>query len=251
MKTEWLATGRGYEIPCTFSIGRENTKVCVVAHGFGSSKESPTVQMLLKALPEQGIGVAAFDFPAHGESRVDGEYLRIPNCTADLADVEALARTLAPGAEITYFGSSFGAYTTLIYLSGLPGGGRRAFFRSAAVCMPALFRRPTKAQAEAMERDGFLILGEDYGCARPLKLTQAFLDDLDSHDVFRLWSREKAELRMIHGEADRTIPISEARRFAEQFGVPLSEVPGGDHRLSIPGAPERVLEEALSFFRAR
>ena len=37
-----------------------------------------------------------------------------------------------------------------------------------------------KAQAEAMERDGFLILGEDYGCARPLKLTQAFLDDLDS-----------------------------------------------------------------------
>ncbi len=122
MKTEWLATGRGYEIPCTFSIGRENTKVCVVAHGFGSSKESPTVQMLLKALPEQGIGVAAFDFQAHGESRVDGEYLRIPNCTADLADVEALARTLAPGAEITYFGSSFGAYTTLIYLSGLPGG---------------------------------------------------------------------------------------------------------------------------------
>ena len=102
MKTEWLATGRGYEIPCTFSIGRENTKACVVAHGFGSSKESPTVQMLLKALPEQGIGVVAFDFPAHGESRVDGEYLRVPNCTADLADVEALARTLAPEPSVLF-----------------------------------------------------------------------------------------------------------------------------------------------------
>ena len=196
---------RGYEIPCTFSIGRENTKVCVVAHGFGSSKESPTVQMLLKALPEQGIGVAAFDFPAHGESRVDGEYLRIPNCTADLADVEALARTLAPGAEITYFGSSFGAYTTLIYLSGLPGGGRRAFFRSAAVCMPALFRRPTKAQAEAMERDGFLILGEDYGCARPLKLTQAFLAALRGAQACRTGNAWRNPLFAI-GMSERLFP---------------------------------------------
>ncbi len=78
-----------------------------------------------------------------------------------------------------------------------------------------------------MERDGFLILGEDYGCARPLKLTQAFLDDLDSHDVFRLWSREKAELHMIHGEADRTIPILQARRLRSNSASRCRRCPAG------------------------
>ena len=43
----------------------------------------------------------------------------------------------------------------------------------------------------------------------------------------------------------------EARRFAVRFQIPLTVIPGGDHRLSIPGAPELVLERAAAFFLGR
>jgi hypothetical protein len=33
--------------------------------------------------------------------------------------------------------------------------------------------------------------------------------------------------------------------------VPLTVVPDGDHRLSVPGAPEQVLKLATAFFRMK
>ena len=250
MKREALSNGRGYEIPCIWQVAGEESLVCIVAHGFGSSMESPTAQMLLAELPKRGMGAVAFDFPAHGASPVDGDFLRLEHCLGDLAAVEAeaRARARAPGAEIVYVGSSFGAYVTLLYLSEGRGRGRRAFLRSAAVCMPALFHNRPPEEEARMAADGCVTLGADWGYSRPLKITRGFREDLDGHDVFARWRREAGAVRMIHGGDDKVIPLAEAERFAAAFGIPLSVVPGGDHSLSIPGAPERVLAEALAFF---
>ena len=53
---------------------------------------------------------------------------------------------------------------------------------------------------------------------------------------------------MIHGDSDETISYDRVVEFTEKFNIPLSTVSGGDHRLSIEGAPERVLKEAVEFF---
>ena len=250
MTHEMLQTRQGYGVPCLHDIRGGEDLVCVVAHGFGSSKESPTAQLLLQGLPARGIGAAAIDFPIHGESPDDAPPLRLAYCFDALAAAEAKARALAPKARVVYFGSSFGAYTTLLYLAGRPHAGNRAFLRSAAVCMPELFHHRTEAEEAQLQALGYVVLGEDYGYARPLKLTRGFFDDLDSHDLFALWRPEEAALEMVHGELDETIPLAEARRFAGKFSVPLTVVPGGDHRLSLPGAPELVLERAAAFFLA-
>ena len=42
------------------------------------------VQALHRALPERGIGVWSFDFPAHGDSPMGQEGLRVPFCMDDL-----------------------------------------------------------------------------------------------------------------------------------------------------------------------
>lgn len=251
MIKELLHTDRGYQIPCEYAIDGKEKMVCIIAHGFGSSKASPTAQMLLEALPKEGICAIAFDFPAHGESPVDGDFLRMENCFSDIASVEKRAQELAPCAEIVYFGSSFGAYTTLLYLSTRPHAGKKAFLRSAAVCMPELFLDPTPEQQAELNASGFILLGEDYGYARPLKLTQGFLDDLANYDVFTRWNPGEAKLHMIHGDSDETIPFAEACTFSRKFSVPLTVVTGGDHRLSIPGAPQRVLHCALEFFLSK
>ena len=250
MKSEFISNSRDYGLPCHYSInGREKT-VCVVVHGFGSSKESVTAKMMLVELPNLGIGAIAFDLPAHGESPVNGEFLRLSNCVEDLAQAEAYARSLSPEAEIVYFASSFGAYITLTYLATRKCGKPRAFLRAAAVSMPRVIAgRLTPEQRECLKTAGELILDKvEYGYIRDIKLTQGFFDDLERNDVFAVWREGFAELRMIHGESDETIPLCDAQSFAEKFNVPLIVVPDGNHQLSIPGAPEQVLKHAAEFF---
>ncbi len=75
-----------YDIPYRMEKGGGD-KVVIVAHGFASSKESPTVEMLMKELPKKGISTAAMDFPAHGESPADGDFLTVENCVRDLGDM--------------------------------------------------------------------------------------------------------------------------------------------------------------------
>ena len=69
MKTVTIKSRHGHDIPCHETYRGED-KVLIVCHGFGSSKASPMVQALEDYMPRQGIGVFAFDFPAHGDSPV-------------------------------------------------------------------------------------------------------------------------------------------------------------------------------------
>ena len=250
MITEFISDGRDYAVPYLCKITGHEKIVCLVVHGFSSSKQSTMTSRMLDELPSVGIGAIAFDFPAHGESKVDGEHLRIDNCLADLKSAEDKARELAPKAEIVYFASSFGAYITLIYLAGCNKTGNRAFLRSAAVNMPELMQqRMTQEQKVSLETSGeFTRDKEEYGYIRDIKLTRCFFEDLECNDVFKLWRKDCAELHMVHGEADQTVPLSDVKSFAELFSVPLHVVPDGDHQLSTPGAPEQVAKLAKEFF---
>ena len=107
---------------------------------------------------------------------------------------------------------------------------------------------PTPEQAEELARQGFLML--DQGYVRPLKLTPAFLADLDAHDLFQLYRSGEERVCMIHGDEDQTASPEAARRFAQTFGARLIQVPGGDHSLSGPGMPQLVVREALEFYLA-
>lgn len=246
MKKESITGKNGYPIPCLHTLTGNEEKVVLIAHGFGSSKESPTAQMLAENLPKQGMGTMAFDFPAHGDSPADGKELTLEHCLDDLAAVEQHAGKLCPGAEIHYFGSSFGAYITLLYLSLRPHEGEKAFLRSTAVEMPALVRPKAPEEKCALERDGFIMADRDY--LRPLKLTKEFFYQLDAHELMEIYRSGAAKLAMVHGSDDETASAEAALRFAKMSGADLTMIPGGDHRLSKPGMPEKVLELAEAFF---
>lgn len=248
MKKELIAGRNGYDIPClNNTTGREKLAV-IVLHGFGSSKSGSTGKTMAAALLRHGIGTYSFDFPAHGDSPVGGEMLRVGNCLNDLAAVEAHVRGLMPKARIAYFSSSFGAYINLIYLVAREHEGRKSFLRCAAVDMPGLFRRSTTPEQVALlAAQGFFMLDME-GYVRPLKITREFFDDLDAHDVFRLCRPGMAEIAMIHGTADEVASIDGARRFSKQFGAALTEVEGADHSFLITGGTERVVDAAVKFF---
>ena len=247
MKKETLTSKQGYDIVCHNNWTGEE-KVLIACHGFGSSKDGLMIQALNRYMPVRRIGVFSFDFPSHGESPVWQEALRVPYCIEDLAAVEVHVRTMAPKAEILYFASSFGAYIMLNYLASHSHTGRRAFLRSSAVAMPKVVEQWVGPKERAlMERQGYFV--PDYDYVREMRVTPAFLKDLEEYDIFSLYRPGETRLRMIHGGRDSVAPLADARRFAEIFGVELMEIPGGEHDLMGEGELERVLKAAVDFFQ--
>lgn len=247
MKKEFLESKHGYAIPC-HNCWDGQDRVLIVCHGFGSSKSSPMVQSLNQEMPRHGIGVYSFDFPSHGDSPVWQEGLRVPFCLDDLAAVEDHIRAMAPNARIGYFGSSFGAYITLLHLSRGKAAGKRAFLRSAAVSMPRLVDTWVDDRARAdLDRQGYFVPAYDY--VREMRITRDFLGDLEAHDVFARYQAGLAQLFMVHGGRDDVAPTADAVRFARQFGAELLVLPNGEHNLMGEGELEQVLEYAAAFFR--
>jgi pimeloyl-ACP methyl ester carboxylesterase len=216
LQKEIIPGKNGYDIPCLNNINGDETMVVIVSHGFGSSKDSASAPRVADTLPKHGIATFGFDFPAHGESPVDGDSLRIENCLNDLASVERHVHGLLPDAKIAYFSSSFGAYINLIYLATRPHLGVKSFLRCAAVAMPGIFRDETTAQqAKELEQKGFVTIDYDY--FRPLKITKAFRDDLNTHDVFSLFQKGATEMMMISCTADQTASIDDRVVFAARL----------------------------------
>jgi len=249
MDKGYIKSTNNYLIPYVSEITGNENLVVVISHGFGSSKASPTAQMMLHRLSAIGIGAVAYDFPAHGDSTAAGDFLRIRNCIDDLDAVRSFAAESAPDADISYFSSSFGAYISLQYLSESEFRNARVFCRSAAVNMPALFAHPTPQEVKNFDEFGFNIV--DHGYSRPLKITTDFISDLEERDLFHIYRPGCADIKMIHGEKDEVINIKYAEQFAELSGAELTIVPEGDHQLSGPGMPEQAASEALDFFLRR
>ena len=236
----------GWPIACRLDWDGQE-RVVIVCHGFGSSKDSVMGQALAQTAPERGLGVLRFDLPAHGDSPVWEDGLRVPCCLDDLAAVEDWVHARAPGTETVLFGSSFGAYLVLLYLADRPRPGARAFLRSAAVSMPQLVGGWVDDRARAdLARQGWF--RPDYDYVREMRVSRAFLDDLAAHDPFAAFRPGLASVRMAHGERDTVAPLADAARFAERFGADLHVFPQGDHHLMGPGEAEEVLALALSFF---
>ena len=76
----------GWPIACRLDWDGQE-RVVVVCHGFGSSKDSIMGQALARTAPGRCLGVLRFDFPAHGDSPVWEDGLRVPYCLDDLAAV--------------------------------------------------------------------------------------------------------------------------------------------------------------------
>lgn len=247
MITGYIERENSYSIPYRAEIKGDEKQILLVAHGFASSKESPNVNMLMEELPKEGIGVFAFDFPAHGDSPAGGEGLTTDNCMDDMKAAADYIGKVCPDAELCYFGSSFGAYIIMLYLMKYKVKNSRAFMRSAAVDMNEFFEDLSMSQQQEMEKTGYIVLKYDF--VPDIMLTEEFLEDLKAHDLMELFSAEDNEFRMIHGSRDEDVDYQRAKTFAENFGIELVTVEGGDHRLSIPGAPEKVLRETLDFLR--
>jgi len=220
-----LQKQNGRAVPVIAEIPAALRKLVIVVHGYDSSKESENAANLMRELPGKGFGVFAYDQPHHGSEQAAEEELTVDNCLDSLACVEDYLAdrygTDKDAPEICYFGSSFGAYITCIYLATRTHRGRKAFLRSAAVNFPEL-------------------------------ALDAGADDTDLPDLFALYDQAKPEdvqMAFAHGASDSTVKVDAAIAFTERFGYPLTIFPGEEHTISDdPASPVKVAALAAEHY---
>ena len=236
----------------------ENPKGIVIAiHGFSSSKECATYQMLFRRLPAAGYGVIGIDLPGHGYEEALQETLRIEGCKNSIEAAEQYAAAQCPGLPVFYFASSFGAYLTGLYISTRPHLGKKAFFRSAAVNMPELFvkKNPTERDRkilDALEMQGYF--DANIETSKPVRITREMYCDFETNDLFQIFDPSAfggTAVRMAHGAEDAVIGPRAAEKFAAQFHLPLTFFENEGHSLSDhPGTADRVADLAIAFYDA-
>ena len=245
-------------ISCVREIPDDPAGIVIGIHGFSSSKEGATYRLLLERLPQAGLGVICIDLPGHGTEDSLKETLRIPGAVDSIGAAESYVRSEYPGCDIFYFGSSFGAYLTCLYISGREHTGRKAFLRSAAVNMPALFckENPTdkeKQQLRDLETKGYF--DTDMDLHRPVRIVREMYNDLLQNDLFERFDGSligEHQILMVHGREDDVIDPAEAERFAEKFHIPIVWFAGEGHSLSNdPSTPGKVVDMAGAFFKGQ
>ncbi len=242
-----LTSPHGRLIPCDVRLHGSEQRVCLIAHGFASSKESSTAQMLLDHLEKLGLGAVAFDFPCHGTSTADYTALTVDACLQDMRTIEDYIREAVPGAEICHFGSSYGAYLSLLRLieSGEP---RRAFLCCAAVDMDHAFDDVMEAIEGQIGQMGYSVYDPGFGPG--LRLSPAFYESLKGRSVFEMALPEGARIEMIHGLADPVVDVEQAKAYAEKIGCRINLIPDADHSIATPEGISTLLERTEIFFKA-
>ena len=257
MKKIRINKGENHKIPCLMEIPENPERIVIMVHGFTSSKSCATAELLFRRLPEKNIGVVTYDQPGHGEEEAFTDPLGVGNCIESLRLIEEFVVSEYPDVPVGYFGSSFGAYITCLYISTMEHRGRKAFLRSAAVNMPELIITPLKKAwspeiEEQLRKDGFI--QPDLGLGATMKIPAGFIRELDENRLEDIFDNERfghTELEFVHGSDDPVVNPSATEAFAKKYGFKRTVIDGEGHSIcNRKESPDKVADLAIEFFKS-
>ncbi|MFM7322807.1 MAG: alpha/beta hydrolase [Armatimonadota bacterium] len=224
----------GWHVPCPNARA-----VAVLAHGYSSCRE--TMLPYLRILRRHGFAAVLCDFRSHGWSTGDMVTLGHKE-HLDLEAAVRAARMLHPDLPVMLVGESMGAATALKVASDDPD--------IVAVVADCAFARLDDPIANRLR----ITFGEPLGArlvpgaaaegARRLGVDPASV--APEEWIARIAPRP---VLLVHGEADRLIPVEHAHRLHRAGGdsVELWTVPGAAHARSIRTSPSEYARHLDAF----
>lgn len=222
-------------------------EIIIACHGFGGDKESSAIELLAQEANKKNIGVIAFDFPAHGESEVEGDFFTLDNCISDLEAVEEYIREKYKNVnKIDIFATSYGAYITLLKIIRNDDNYNKIILRAPAIEMGNIFKDYLlKEDINKFLERGFAILGFE----RNIKITKEFYLELEKNKIIELYDKRK-EMLIIQGDEDNVAPLKDTIEFVNAINnVILKILKGADHRMKKEGELEKVVGWTLRYIK--
>ncbi len=235
------------EVPKGFSsysnIREDHEQILLCLHGFGGDKESSVIAALRDELDKKGIGVAAFDWPAHGKSMAKDEEFRVEECLSYLDHAVAALEEKWKGKALNAFATSFGGYITMLYLDRNPSAFSRVILRSPAIRMDKVFRNLLSDEEFNKLKSGEKLT---LGYERPMQIAYDFYEDLEKNRLF-----EKAchtgDILIMQGDKDDVVDPEDTKEYADRIHAGWKVFEGTDHRYKRPGELEQIVKTTERF----
>lgn len=238
-----IKSKNGYNIEYDEYINGNEEVVIIAMHGFAGDKSSNCIKKLQQATTNLNVGLITFDWPSHGQSEVDSNYLTIDNCLGDLETIYDYIKQKNPNAKVIAFSTSFGGYMTLLYNKIHPNNLDGIILRAPAIKMYDILMNNIldERMLESLKMNGYF----DFGFERIMRIRNQFIIDLKNNSVVDLYKNNKFNnIDIIHGTNDKTVPIIDSMLFCKEHNLVLHEIEGANHRFDIPGQVEEVVDIA-------
>jgi putative redox protein len=213
----------------------------ILCHGMESDKRSEKMVALGERLAERGILVLRFDFSYVGESSGKFEDITYSGEVDDLRAAYSLLQERQPG-KIGILGSSMGGTVALLFAALEPTVA--AVVTIAAPIHPERFPHKvlTPVELAHWRETGFTFYNGQ-------RLNVSLLHDLEKLDVTSAVKSIACPVLILHGDADRVVPVQEAHELHAALSTPkrMTILNGCDHRLSDRSSLEIALAEALDW----
>lgn len=254
MINEFLIKTSKYNISCKQYLPddcKNMHEIIIACHGFGGDKESSTIKMLANEMVKKNIGVVCFDFPGHGKSEVNADFLTIENCINDINEIENYIINKYGNIYISIFSTSYGAYITLLNIAKNKKKYKNIILRSPAIKMYEIYVNTLlNKPLYEYKKNGFIKLGYE----REMNIPYSFLEDLESNNILDYYSNMVLpEIYIIQGDKDDIAPIEDTKDFVNinKSKIHLYIIPGADHRMKKTGELEKAINYSKKIIKGK
>ena len=221
------------KIKAKLFIPEKETKneVFIIAHGFGSSKEGRSTEIIARKLNENNYIAVSFDFPGHGESIEPIEKLTVDNCISYINDILEYVKNEFKNREVSILATSFAAFVTINKLIKEDKNQfKNIVLRCPAIDMKTIqLNMLAKGNAEKFNKEGNL----EAGFEKKEELMKAFHEDLCENDILSRYNK-KEKILILQGTEDDVAPIQDTYEFVEKDSenIKLILLEGVKHKMS-------------------
>lgn len=242
----YFDNGLGVKLCGVLNLPRKDAPIVIIAHGFGSAKDSGNNVSLASALAQKGLGSFRFDFYGHAESEGAFEDITFTEGVNDIGRAYAYVRRRFPAARIGLYGSSFGGGSSFYAATELGVAGL------VLVCPAILYFEAKRKEIGFLGARYWQLRGRiryKTHDGRRLPLKYSFYTSLAGFDGRATAPKIKVPVLLFHGDADKKIPCEQSVELAKLMpGARLVTFHGTDHYFRKPNERARLTNETVRFF---
>lgn len=259
----FIASARKYEVygpqggldiritlPEGFNPSSDKCPMVILMHGIFSSKQSPLISAIAKALPKEGIATISLDFGGHGRSEGQMRNMTIEKEIAEALAVLEYARSLPYVSGIGFLGHSQGGVIASMAAGRLASQGSELPIGLVLIAPGSIIK-------EACEGGRFFNARFDpsdppevvriFGNRRALG--REYILSTQKLDIFGTAAAYKGPVLIIHGTKDGIVPLWCSDKYMEAYEgrAALSLVDGANHTFT--GKRKQAASLAVPFFK--
>lgn len=243
--------------------GAINKPCIIVCHGFKGFKNWAFFPLLAESLACAGYVAVTFNFSRNGigadlQNFTELELFKKNTCSLELLDLKAVVDAISSGQigkglinseRIGLVGHSRGGGISLLYTHSDPR--IKSLVTWSAISTVHRYTDEIKTQ---WIRDGYIEI-ENKRTMQTMQVGIELLNDLEKNktklDILTTVEDLNIPTMIIHGEADETVPVEEARLIYDHLGSPEKEliiIEGGTHTYGAQHPMSSTSEQLKSVF---